>query len=262
MTAASAALFKQALRKFRRRDVRGGLDDLEKAIQLDPSQWEYFWTRGACDYRCKFYTSAEADLTKAIELCPDAKRAAKIHERRMLCYGYLEKPDQVVQDANWLIEHGFGNVSIYQWRGWGRFSTGDLSGAISDYSQVVNLLPPEAFEVRLDRAFLYCETKRYDQALEDVNEFINLSNKPPYMGFGNESEQYIAYRFRAFIFSRMGDFEKSFADYNQAMQVVRGETIPDIETYMRDVKGHLEDLYSSGPAMPTPVITLVKSQDE
>ncbi len=103
MTAASAALFKQALAKFHAHDVRGGWDDLDEAIRLDPSQWEYFWTRGAFHYRRHAYYSAEEDLTQAVDLCPDDKSAAKIHERRMFCYGYLEKLDQVVQDADWLI---------------------------------------------------------------------------------------------------------------------------------------------------------------
>jgi len=230
MTAASA-LFKRALSKFRARDVRGGWIDLDEAISIDPSQWEYFWTRGAFHYRRHAYYSAEEDLTKAVDLCPDDKSAARIYERRMFCYGYIEKPDRVVQDANWLIEHGFASHNLYQWRGWSRFRIGDTNGA-----------------------------------LEDANMMINSIHQTPY--FGNESLLFSAYQFRSVVLYRMGDFEKSLEDYNRANKVAGQEQIPDVQSYRKRMEDHIDMVdtvdivFSRMSLKPAPVITLAKSRDE
>ena len=112
MQPTAAGHFKQALAKFHSGDVKGGLVDLEEALRLDSSRWEYHWTRGALNYRRRAYTSAEADFTNAIERCSEVRQAGKIYQRRMFCYGRHERYANLILDATWLLENGFTDASV------------------------------------------------------------------------------------------------------------------------------------------------------
>ncbi len=91
---------------------------------------------------------------------------------------------------------------------------------------------------------------------------INSIHQPSYARFGGESLFYEAYRFRSVVLYRMGDFEKSLEDYNQANKVVNKERIPDVQSYVKRMEGHIDRAFSGMPSKPAPAITLVKSRDE
>lgn len=239
--------FKQALAKFRSRDVKGGLDDLEEALRLDPSRWEFWWTRGAFNYRRRAWTLAEADLTKAIELCPDAKQAAKIYQRRMFCFGRLKRYDGVVQGANWLLGHGFRDAELYSWRGWSKFMLGDVDGAIEDYSRVIELFPDDEYK-RLDRATVYYKSKRYDDALTDLNHMLSFILNSS-AGVENTPAAFI-YQFRALTFYQLGEFEKSFEDYNRCQQIFELKAFTSIPAYIDTIKRSVDRQFSEMPSRP------------
>jgi tetratricopeptide (TPR) repeat protein len=253
--------FRQALAKFRSRDVKGGLSDLEKAIQLDPSRWEYFWTRGAFNYRRHHYISAESDLSKAIDLCPDEKKVGKVYRRRMYCHRSLDQFNLMIEDATWLVEHGFADANIYEWRGWGRYTLGNIEGAIDDYSRAVELIPLD-YLTRLGRASVYYWSKRYSEALEDANYLLNLISQPPYRDFKDDSLTFGIYQFRALIFYHLGDFEKSLRDYNRANQIANGTPFPDVQSYVDSIKDDIGNCFSLMPYAPAPWLRRREAQDE
>jgi tetratricopeptide (TPR) repeat protein len=241
----AADYFAQALEKFRQRDVAGGLLDLEEAIRLDPTRWEYFWTRGAFNFRRRANRSAESDLTKAIELCPDARQAGKIYQRRMFCYGRLKRYDALIQDATWLLEHGFRAEGVYVWRGWGKYKKDDLAGAIDDYSHEINLYPGD-FNRRLERAALYRRTKQYDHALDDLNTILNHAaddhRQQPFV--------VLALHLRAVILYYLGDFEKSFEDHNRSQALMGVDHQLTFEAYINHYREHVEAIFSGVPSHP------------
>jgi tetratricopeptide (TPR) repeat protein len=254
MEQSAAYHFKQALRKFRLRDVKGGLIDLEEAIRIDPTQWEYYWTRGAFHYRRRVSTLAEPDLTKAIELCPDVKLVAKVYQRRMLCYRRQDRYNDLIQDATWLIERGYGDRNIYKLRGWARFMLGEKDGAIEDYSRVVDSDRLD-FWTLLDRASIYSILGRYSEALEDANNLFAIIDAIPedYRAFSSDLV-HIAHQFRAVIFYNLGEYEKSREDYNLSQKVMELESFSSVEAYVEYMKNNFKFFFSHMPSKPPAVI--------
>lgn len=240
------AHFKRALDKFHRGEVKDGLVDLEQAIQLDPARWEFFWTRGAFNYRRRAYPAALSDLTQAIDLCSDVEQAAKIYQRRMFCYGRLEDYERVVKDATWLIEHGFIEPNIYQWRGWSKYIMGNLEGAIEDYSRVLELtLDP--YGNRLNRVMLYYKSHRYDEALEDLDQALKFALREL------ETERtlaFVVYQCRALVLYQRGDIEKSFYEYNYGQVLVGFKPYVSMESYVATIKD-LVHSFSGIPSRPS-----------
>ncbi len=242
--------FKQALAKFRSRDVKAGLVDLEEAIRLEPLRWEYYWTRGAFNHRRRAWTLALVDLTKAIELCADVKQAGKIYQRRMFCYGRLERYDSVVQDATWLTEHGFDGENVYWWRGWGNYKMGNIDSAADDYSRAIESSPDD-YNFRMGRATIYYWSKRYAEALPDLTYLLTDVAFDPVIAAS-------IHQFRSLTFYQLGNLEKSLEEYKYYQLMASLKPFSSVQEYVEEIESHLEHHFSGMPSRPHERFKLAK----
>jgi tetratricopeptide (TPR) repeat protein len=65
---------------MRKGDLTGALADLDKAAEIDPTNFYAFWNRGAVYTSLWDFDRAEQDLTRALSLKPDKTSKAQIEE--------------------------------------------------------------------------------------------------------------------------------------------------------------------------------------
>src|SRR5258707_6262904 len=115
-------------------NIEGKIADSDEAIFLDPLTPDYYWIRGLRRYQKRAYDLALVDFTKTIELTSDWNQRAEASRRRAFCYLALRQNENLITDANWLVEQGFADSNIFDWRGNSRRELGDFEGAIQDYT--------------------------------------------------------------------------------------------------------------------------------
>jgi tetratricopeptide (TPR) repeat protein len=241
--------------RFRYHDFDGGFADLDEAIRLDPTNPEFYWSRGLHRHERAAWDSnipmdietilsrqqtnleqAEADFTRTIELTSDVERQAEAYRKRLSCYRYLGKFENVITDANWLIEHGFGDGIVYQCRGICRRKLGHLEEAIHDLTMAVQLLPD--YYPRYERARAYHQAKQYREAVQDLTEILSSYDV-------HQHDLGLMYQWRAFAYYRLGEHEASFNDFNQVQQLHGQPSFHDVASYVQSIK-NLE-AYESNP---------------
>ncbi|MBI4712043.1 MAG: tetratricopeptide repeat protein [Planctomycetes bacterium] len=77
------------------------MDDINKALELNPASAHYYYRRGLIYYKKGNYKNAIADYTKAIELYPQYKDA---YIDRCHIYAWLRDYKSAVADAEMLIK--------------------------------------------------------------------------------------------------------------------------------------------------------------
>jgi tetratricopeptide (TPR) repeat protein len=165
----------------------------------------------------------------------------------MFCYGRLEDYERVVQDATWLIEHGFVEASIYEWRGWAKYIMGNLEGAIEDYSRILDSTP-DGYSNRISRASLYYKSHRYDEALKDLDHALKFAIREMDT---DKIPSFIVYQYRAMVFYQRGELEKSFYEYNYAQVLVGFKPFASVESYVASIKDGLAHSFSGMPSRPS-----------
>jgi tetratricopeptide (TPR) repeat protein len=241
--------------RFRYHDFDGGFADLDEAIRLDPTNPEFYWSRALCRYQRAVWDSsipmdietilsrqqrnlelAEADFARMIALSSDAEQQAEAYRKRLSCHRYLGQFENAITDANWLIEHGFGDGTTYEWRGICRRKLGHLEEAIHDLTIAVQSLPD--YYPRYERARAYYQARQYRQAIQDLTEILSSHDV-------HQHDLGLMYQWRAFAYYRLGEFENSFHDFNQVQQLHGQPPFPDVASYVQSIQ-NLE-AYESNP---------------
>ncbi len=115
---------------------------LAKIPHPEPRHWGIFFARGACYERVGEWPVAEADLRKALVLNPDHPEVLNY-----LGYGMLAR-DENLEEAGELIEQAFAlqpnAPHIMDSMGWMLLKRGDVSGAMAQLEQAIELMPGDA----------------------------------------------------------------------------------------------------------------------
>jgi|GEM_PF-5212649 len=125
--------------------------------------------------RINEYELAVYHLTLALEEQLSLEDEIQARERRSLCNGQAGHYQQALLDADWLIENG--QVHKYGWRAWMREKTEDYTGALEDYTKVIELAPRDNFESYLKRGQMYFFTQQFKEAIEDFTAALSLENR-------------------------------------------------------------------------------------
>ena len=118
------------------------------------------------------YQDALEDLAKAIELEPNN---AKWYSWRGYIRGYLSDSQEAVDDYTKAIEIDPNNADFYLKRGWRKRDLGDYQGAIDDYSKAIEIDPN--YCVYDDRARAKTELGDYQGAIDDLSISIEMDPK-------------------------------------------------------------------------------------
>ncbi|MDJ0703403.1 MAG: tetratricopeptide repeat protein, partial [Leptolyngbyaceae cyanobacterium MO_188.B28] len=185
-------------------DYKKALEDLNRAIELDP---DYQWAitgRGITYQSMERYDEALADLNRAIELDPDYQWAIT---GRGVTYRLMKRYDEALADFNRVIELDPED----QWAITGRGVTYRLmeryDEALADYNRAIELDPKYDWAIA-NRGVTYRLMKRYDEALADYNRAIEL-----------DPEDKLAIKSRGVTYRLMKRYDEALADFNRAIEL-------------------------------------------
>jgi tetratricopeptide (TPR) repeat protein len=203
------------------RDVEGAIQELDSAIQYDPESIEYILLRGDYLFRFDKHQLACDDFTKVIERSDDIDDLEFAYGWRAHCYEYLGKVDKAIADVDWQIVHGFIHDSTYAWRASLKMKIGDIEDAISNLT-TAHQMAPDAEDYLLKRAHAYYASKRYSEALNDLNQILTFKERL--------FHKYLAavFLWRAKTHYRLGMMTEALADLNEYMRLNGKNTFTNI----------------------------------
>src|SRR5262249_4098794 len=143
----------------------------QRALPLRPApqvQVAYHTERGRALYRAEKYGDALKACQAALQLAPDDASACGLQAQILLDQKrYAEATGSF---SRYLENGGKPSAAIFRGRGLARLHTGDLRGALEDYTRALRLrLDAEVYTLR---GWAYVFNKEWQPALHDFEEAI------------------------------------------------------------------------------------------
>ena len=177
--------FKNGNAKYQLQDYRGAINDLDRAIEMNPEFIQAYHTRAMCFGELKKYDKAKADFDRTIELDPDYKNA-------YLNRAYYVKVNSgdfagAIEDYNKFIElnEDGNNAFALNNRGFAKFNMNDTIGALNDIQSSISLDSTNSYAYK-NRALIYISMDSIGLACNDLNKAIELGYTKTY---GKEVEE-------------------------------------------------------------------------
>ena len=142
-------------------------------------------------------------LTIAIAATPNDD---KLYAERGTVYFRNGKFTEAISDAGKALQINPKNVNALNLCGNAKFASKDYDGAISDFSQVITLLPARAFRAYVWRGEAFEQKNDLPKALADFNKALEID--PKYVA---------AYYGRARIYEKQNEFDKAVGEYSLAL---------------------------------------------
>lgn len=196
------SLVNRANEKVTRGDFTGAIQDLDKAIVLDPENAAAYNNRGNVYNDLGERDQAIRDFDKAIALEPKDVIA---YFNRAGAYSALDDKEKAIADLDKAISLDPEDADAYNNRGLTYRELKLLDKAIADYDQAI-ALDAEFAGAYYNRASAYSELGDRDQALRDYDRSIAL-----------DPENAGAYRNRGWIYTELGRPEAAIKDFDQAL---------------------------------------------
>jgi len=163
-------------------DSFGAIKDYDKVIQLEKeeslqvcSRFAYY-NKGIENQKTGNYAGAVADFHKALMI--ELRNTVDY----ILEFVDIKKPDKIIKEFSEIIdrvplwaEAEFG-AEVYFYRGRAKFLQDDLTGALEDFENSINLCPEGASSYNA-RGALYIEQGLNIKALNDLNTSISLCDE-------------------------------------------------------------------------------------
>ncbi len=160
-------------------EADGAIRDYSKAIELKPDHLNAYINRGVAYNDKQDREKAIADYTKAIEIDPTQVQS---YYNRAVAYTAMQKFGQALPDLNKFIEAGTATPEAlsdaYLNRGIVQYYAGDVEKAIADMTKAIELNPKQINAYR-GRAMLYREQNKNDLADADEKRAEDISKGRP-----------------------------------------------------------------------------------
>lgn len=235
-------LYNAALDKIKAKDYEGAIDDLTKAVAIDPKMDVAYNTRGLMKKRQGDMEGAMADYNRALELNPknmdalinrgDLKLIARDSDGSEADYraclqlapnsydaltglgrllNHTHQYDEALAVFDKAVEIDPKRLEAYNGRGVVKTAKHDLKGALEDYNKAIAIDPkdPSAY---FFRGNLEASDKNYDAAIEDFNRLLELAPKNVMALVG-----------RGKVKTAKSDWDGAIADYKQAQALAPGD---------------------------------------
>jgi protein O-mannosyl-transferase len=187
----------------RRKEYRLAALDFNTAIELRPTKAVGYKMRGRLNEKFGRYDSALSDYNRAIGLDPaDAQTVAW----RGYIYALTGKKDAALQDFEEALRLDPQFSDGYVFRGMHRKESGRPQDALADFNKAVALKPTAL--AYYQRAVLWLETKRFDEAMKDVNRALDLDE-----GYD------LAYGLRARLYVEKKQMRPAIDDLDRSLQI-------------------------------------------
>lgn len=228
------SLHKEALSKARQRKFQEAIQYWVKAISLNPTDPDYFFSLGVAFFEIKNYNESIENLKSAIELCP-------IYHRSHLVLGtiYLKirKYDLAENHLKASLKFNPGNALTYLNLGTVYSILRRYSEAVQMYKQSLELTPKEA-RAYFGLGKIYVLLQEYEPAAEcfrrvvdyDEKNLLTKHAKRALAGIASQAdpaddapaptdskvaEKHYQEGYKAFLFT---DYERAIAHYNEYLK--------------------------------------------
>jgi tetratricopeptide (TPR) repeat protein len=178
--------------------------NFDRAIQLDPKQWNPYLRRGETYYRKGNYDQALADYDRAIHL--NSQQPNAYHDRG-LALARTGDHDLAIADFDKAIELSPQEAAIYNARGAVYARKADYNRARADYNRALQL-SPQLKMIYYNRGLTYAHQGDYDSALADFNKEIELN-----------PQQADLYNARGSVYSYKGVYDRAITEYSEAIRL-------------------------------------------
>lgn len=151
-------------------NVNDGLQDLTRAIELNPSDSKSYLFRAEAYYYKDEFLLAIKDLDEAINIDPQYTYA---YEWRAFIYSVMDDHAKVVDDATIAINLSKDNVYAYYLRGQAYSYLNEFKNCIEDQTRAINL-NERCILAYSYRACAYGFIGQFQNAIEDYTKIIEL----------------------------------------------------------------------------------------
>ncbi len=165
--------------KYKKGDFQGAIEDLDKAIIINPKYAEAYNSRGLTYKALKEYPKAIADYDRAIELNP---KLALAYTNRGMIYHALKEYPKAIADYDKAIEINANHTYAYNSRGNIYAELKEIPKAISDYTKAI-AINPEYANAYYNRGNTYADLKDIPKAITDYRKAAALYLKQDNMAF-------------------------------------------------------------------------------
>lgn len=172
-------------------DYKTAIAEYDKAIEMEPTNAEYFHSRGLAKYANGKFNEAIEDFNKTLELNYFDETAVLIERGK--AKAFLDNHKEAIADFNKVIEIDPENSSAYLNRAISKsYLSDDYTDQINDYNKAIEI-DPDYGRAYYNRGLLKIDTADYKGALEDFDTAVKKDFKLAYFGRGKvkyELKQY------------------------------------------------------------------------
>lgn len=208
------------LRKSYAKAIERALEDLTKAIKIDPNFAAAYADRGAIKEEKGDYKGALNDFNKAIEL---NQRIARAYYNRGNLWQRKNELESAIVDYDKAIEIDPRHSKAYNNRGMARHIKRDFRGAIKDFDNAIALTPEDPYPYA-NRGNSRVELGENEAALADFNKAISLDPKLA-----------DAYASRGLLLLRLGKDGDAYQDF-ELCSSIDARWAPVLEKKIREIK--------------------------
>ncbi|MBF9239531.1 tetratricopeptide repeat protein [Hymenobacter sp. BT683] len=187
-------------------------DRLLDAIKYDDENYQAYILYAQSLHNERKYDAAIKFYQKTISIAPDSIDG---YWYRSQCYAHLKKYDKAIADMTKCVQLDPTSYSNYFARARLYGSVNNRISAIRDYDEIINREDynhpkyPSFALVLNNKAFSLMELGKYYEALPLLNHAISLQQNDDTF-YGSRGQLYYA----------VGDFEKSYNDFNRAIRIL------------------------------------------
>jgi tetratricopeptide (TPR) repeat protein len=197
------------------------IDQLSRAMELDPNYSEYYLERGGLLLKTERFAAAEQDLLRAIELSPPYAEAWTDLGQCYRAWGRLDKAEHAYSRALDLDPRvalaWIGRAEV-------RTACGDVEAAVADYSVALELDPAQPM-LLASRAVAYFEAGAVHEAVADLDRAIELQPDLPEL-----------YQNRAVALVALANVEQARRDLDTYLQLrPDADDRPEVERQLLDL---------------------------
>ncbi|MDX2216465.1 MAG: protein kinase family protein [Oculatellaceae cyanobacterium bins.114] len=199
----SFAYFNRGVVHTQQEELQSALEDLDRAIQLDPNMAQAYYERGNIWFELGDRQRAIADYTQTIRLTPNIPKA---YVNRGTARAESGDEAGAVDDYTQAIQVDPTFPAAYLNRCLSRSNLGDHQEAIADCTQAINL-QPNSVRAYQNRGLARRRLGDLTGAIEDFNIAIRLDPQDPDPHYN-----------RGLARDELGDKQGAIADYTTAIQ--------------------------------------------